>query len=180
MNDILRADNQNPAIQAVKSKMKETKDKRLFERYQTILLYLHGLPYKQITLIVGRSEVTIGSYVKAYREKGLGGLIMGQSSGRPSFLTAEQEEELRSLIIDQKPADVGFPAEMNWTAPLVRDWIKREFGVAYSERGARKLLRLLGFSYTKPTYTLAKADPEKQAAFKQDFEEVKKIAPVRN
>lgn len=105
---------------------------------------------------------------------------MGQSSGRPSFLTAEQEEELRSLIIDQKPADVGFPAEMNWTAPLVRDWIKREFGVAYSERGARKLLRLLGFSYTKPTYTLAKADPEKQAAFKQDFEEVKKIAPVRN
>jgi transposase len=174
LNKILQSDNTNPAIQEVKAAMKNTKDKRMFERYQSILLHLKGMTYEQIAGIVGRSIVTINSYVKVYREKGLDGLQMGQSPGRPTFLTEEQEQELYQLIVEQRPADVGFPAEMNWNAPLIRDWIKREFGVTYAERGVRKLLYRLGFSYTKPTYTLAKADPEKQAAFKEQFETTKK------
>ena len=180
MKDILRSDNENPEIQTVKAALKSTKDKRMFERYQTILLYLHGVTYDKISVIVGKSTATIGHYVKAYREGGLEGLTIGLSPGRPPFLTFDQEEELRHLLIERRPADVGFPAEMNWTSFLVRDWIEREFGVKYSDRGVRKLLRLMGFSYTKPTYTLAKADPIKQEAFKSDFEAVKKIASARN
>ncbi|MNF88877.1 hypothetical protein D3C84_713800 [compost metagenome] len=95
-------------------------------------------------------------------------------------MTEEQELEVCYLIVEKTPEDVGFPAEMNWTAPLVRDWIERTFDVKYSDRGARKLLKQLGFSYTKPSYTLAKADPAKQAAFKETFEAVKKIATTRN
>jgi putative transposase len=33
----------------------------------------------------------------------------------------------------------------------------------------------LNLSYTRPTYTLAKADKEKQEAFKQEFEDLKKL-----
>lgn len=62
---------------------------------------------------------------------------------------------------------------MNWTSPLVRDYIKDTFEVTYSDRGTRGLLYRLGFSCTRPTYTLAKADPAKQAAFRADFEVVK-------
>jgi putative transposase len=180
MKNALREDNQNPEIQILKAAMKETKDRRMFERYQTILLHLHGVKCDQISIIVGRTTVTIGSYVKAYRTKGLDGLVLRESPGRPSFLTKEQEEQVRKLIVEQRPSDVGFPSEMNWTAPLLRDWIQHEFSVKYSERGTRKLLRLLGFSYTKPTYTLAHADPKKQEQFKLAFEEVKKIDSARN
>lgn len=180
MKNILHADDINPEIQAVKAAIKSTKDKRMFERYQAILMYLHGVKYDRISIIIGKSTASIGHYVKAYREGGLDGLAMGQSPGRPPFLSQEQEEELRQLLIESRPADVGFPAEMNWTSFLVRDWIEREFDVRYSDRGVRKLLRLLGFSYTKPTYTLAKADPAKQEAFKIEFEDVKKIASARN
>ncbi len=147
----------------------------MFERYQAILMYLHGVKYDRISIIFGKSTASIGHYVKAYREGGLDGLTMGQSPGRPPFLSHEQEEELRQLLIESRPADVGFSAEMNWTSFLVRDWIEREFDVTYSDRGVRKLLRLLGFSYTKPTYTLAKADLAKQEAFKIEFEDVKKL-----
>lgn len=180
MNTPILQDDQNPEIQAVKSAMKSTKNKRMFERYQTILLHLHGMKYDQIALIVGRSTVTIGSYVKAYRAYGLDGLVLGESPGRPSFLTKEQEGQVRKLLIEKRPADVGFPSEMNWNAPLLRQWILREFSVTYSERGTRKLLHLLGFSFTKPTYTLALADPQKQEQFKKDFDVVKKIDSVRN
>ena len=33
----------------------------------------------------------------------------------------------------------------------------------------------MGFSYPRPTYILAKADPEKQEAFKQEFAGLKKL-----
>lgn len=78
-------------------------------------------------------------------------------------------------MTEQRPADVGFPSEMNWTSVLIREWIERTFGIVYTDRGVRKLLHHMDFSYTKPTYTLANADPVQQESFKQDFEEVKKI-----
>lgn len=90
MNKTLREDNQNPEIQAIKMAMRETKNKRMFERYQAILLHLHGVTYDQISIIIGRSTVTVGNYVKAYRANGLSGLKLGESPGRPSFLTEEQ------------------------------------------------------------------------------------------
>jgi len=36
------------------------------------------------------------------------------------------------------------------------------------------VLHRLNLSYTRPTYTLAKADPQKQEEFKQEFELLKK------
>jgi putative transposase len=51
---------------------------------------------------------------------------------------------------------------------------KKKYGVVFTDRGVRALLYRLGLSYTRPTYTLAKADPEKQEAFKEEFETAKK------
>ncbi|MDR7237738.1 transposase [Neobacillus drentensis] len=100
---------------------------------------------------------------------------MKHPPGRPRQLTPEQEKELYQTVVEKTPEDMGFPANMNWTAPLVSDWINQHFQIQYSERGARELLYRLGFSHTQPTYTLAKADPEKQEAFNQEFEVLKKI-----
>ena len=88
MKNILHADDINPEIQAVKAAIKLTKDKRMFERYQAIWMYLHGVKYDRIAIIIEKSTASIGHYVKAYREDGL---TMGQS---PPFLSHEQEEEL--------------------------------------------------------------------------------------
>ena len=95
------------------------------------------------------------------------------SPGRPHRLTAEQEQQVANVVTFNTPQDVGFPANMNWTSPLVRDYIKQPFAVTYSDRGTRGLFYRLGFSCTRPTSTLAKADPAKQAAFRTDFEVVK-------
>jgi CO dehydrogenase/acetyl-CoA synthase gamma subunit (corrinoid Fe-S protein) len=79
------------------------------------------------------------------------------------------------MAIDQKPVDVGFPAEMNWTSPLVPKWIEKEWKIQYSDRGTRELLYRLKLGFTTPTYTLAKADPLKQEAFKQEWQAIKKL-----
>lgn len=92
----IRSEAVHPDIEILKMLMRKTKDKRMFERYQTVLLHLKGMTYAQIVEIVGRSAMTVGKYVQAHREKGIEGLNMGQSSGRPPFLTSEQEEQLEN------------------------------------------------------------------------------------
>ena len=53
-------------------------------------------------------------------------------------------------------------------------YVKKQFGVEFSERGMRDVFYRLRLSYTRPTYTLAKADPVKQEAFKERLEQLKK------
>lgn len=77
----------------IKAAIKENKDLRMHERYQTILMVLHKVTYKEISQITGRSIATICNYVKAYRQDGLEGLKMGHSLGRPRKLTSEQEQQ---------------------------------------------------------------------------------------
>lgn len=162
------------AIQEIKAAMKVNKDLRMHERYQTILMVLLGESYEQIVKVTGRALSTLYNYSKAYREKGIDGLKLEHSPGRPRQLTSEQEQQLYQTIVNQTPVDVGFPAKMNWTSPIIRKWIEQTFDVRYSERGTRELLYRLKLSFTTPTYTLAKADPVKQEAFKQEFEKIKK------
>lgn len=147
--------------------MKTTKNKRMYERYQTIYFYVQGYSIKEIMNMIGRSEKTIYNYVNAYKEKGLDGLIMGQSTGAPRKLSPEQEQELVQVIASKLPVDVGFLAKYSWTLSIIVSFIKREWNVSYTLRGVSRLLHDLGLSYTKPTYTLAKADPVKQQEFRE-------------
>lgn len=167
-------DKKTIAIHEIKKTMKENKDLRMHERYQTILMALYGEDYEQIAKITGRTIVTVCKYVKAYRRGGIEGLQMEYSTGRPRQLTEEQELKLYQIIVNKTPSDVGFPANMNWTSPIIRKWIEQEFGVRYSDRGTRDLLYRLKLSFTSPTYTLAKADPIQQESFKEGFEQLKK------
>ncbi|GAA3319286.1 hypothetical protein GCM10020331_025560 [Ectobacillus funiculus] len=47
-------------LETVQQAMKQTKDKRMHERYQAVSLFLQGYTYAQITKIVGRNEKDSG------------------------------------------------------------------------------------------------------------------------
>jgi len=77
-----------------------------------------------------------------------------------------QEHELIQVVAYKTPHDVGYENLYNWTLSIMADFIKREWGQTYTLRGVSNLLEDLGLSYTRPTYTLKKADKEKQEEFK--------------
>jgi putative transposase len=156
-------------LQTVQQVMKQTKDKRMYERYQAIALFLQGYKYEQISAIIGRNKKTVGTYVKTYREQGLDGLVRHASPGAPHKLTLEQEQELVDIIVKCLPADVGFEARHNWTLALIVSLVEQKWQKTYTLRGMSRLLESLGLSYTKPTYTLAQADVEKQKAFQEEI-----------
>jgi transposase len=172
---------ENKALQEVEKRLKQEKSRRMFERYQTVRLYLLGHGKNQIATIIGRSERTVNTYLQHYQESGLDGLQICFAPGRRERITKEQQEQLKKTIIESLPHEVGFTAKFNWTLQLIGEYIKREFGESYSIRGVSKLMHRLDMSYTKPTYTLAAADKEKQKEFVETtFPRLKKLQERRN
>lgn len=163
------------SLEEMKTAMRVAKDRRHFERYQAVYLYLTGYRRQEIAQIIGRTSETVGIYIASYKENGLEGLRLGHSTGKPPKLSASQQAILLETISTQVPADVGFIAKYNWTLALAVQFVQEEWGVSYSLRGMSQVFERLGLSYTRPTYTLEKADPEKQRVFVEEtFPVVKK------
>lgn len=161
-------------IQAMRMLERATKNTVMKRKYLSVCLHMEGYTNKNIAKIVGINEMTVGIYINAYRQRGTEGLIPKKQTGRPKFLTEEQEQRLYETIREKTPNDVGFDGMMNWTSKLACGWVDQEFGIQYSINGMLDLFHRLNLSYTRPTYVLAKADPEKQKQFLEDFEVQKK------
>lgn len=56
-------------LNELKHAMKQTKDRRLFERYQAVYLYLDGHTMNEVAQIIGRTRKTVSSYVSSYRTR---------------------------------------------------------------------------------------------------------------
>ena len=173
MKMIMRAASQEE-LNSIKAAMDLEKKVRVFKRYQALYLFLSGKTREEVAEIVGISPNTVSNIHTAYKTEGLKGIPDKPVPGRPTRLTEEQQSELKWVILNNVPSDVGFPAEFNWTAGLIGKYIKREYGYKYSIRGITGMLGRMGLSYTRPTYVLAKADKQKQEEFVQDFEKLKK------
>ncbi|MCM3339947.1 winged helix-turn-helix domain-containing protein [Paenibacillus sp. MER TA 81-3] len=164
-------------LEEVKQAMRKARDRRMYERCLAISLHLQGHSVKEIAHTLNRSTQTVTTYIKAYDQSGLPGLQMNHSPGAPVRLSDEQLEQLKQTIAYCVPHEVGFIARHTCTLELIAAFIEREFGQSYSLRGVSKMMHRQGLSYTKPTYTLAAADEEKQRQFSETtFPESKKDA----
>lgn len=158
----------------IKKLMKKEKNVVMHRKYQVIYLHMRGYSNKFIAKIVDLHEQTVGIYIKTYNDQGIKALIPKKSPGAPCFLTKEQESNLYEVISEKTPNEVGFDNNYNWTAKIACLYVKTEFDIDYSINGMLDLLHRLNLSWTRPTYVLAKADPEKQEEFEKEFKEVKK------
>lgn len=154
-------------ISELTAAMKATTSTRMYERYLAVRLHLEGRTRTEIADILGRSFPAISGYWNAYRKHGLQGLKFRPRPTRPKKLTDEQEEKLRQVVAEKRPADVGFKTKYTWTLELISAWISREFNQTFTPKGVSKVLDRLGFSYTKATCTLARANKEEQERFNQ-------------
>jgi len=162
-------------IKRLKKLSQKTKEVRMKLRYDVIRLHLQKRPNAEIAEICAITHQTVLNYINAYTKSGLDGLTIAKPPGRSRKLTEEQEKQLYECISTKLPKDVGFDPFVNWTAPLAQQWVHKQFGIQFSERGMRNVFARLNLSYTRPTYVLKKADPVKQEAFKLGFESLKKI-----
>lgn len=88
-------------------------------------------------------------------------------SGRPSALS-EQEKQQFKEIVHEPPENVGLDAPA-WSVPLARNYLKIEYGVEYSNRHVRRLLREAGLSWKTARPEFYKSDKRAQDAWTEGF-----------
>lgn len=91
----------------------------------------------------------------------------------------EEEQEVRRMLESSTPAEEGFDCQTCWDTRILKNVLEDRFSVTMSRGGIRHMLNRWGFSYTRPTYTLKRADKKKQAAFTQQLDELKKTLQMK-
>ena len=70
-------------------------------------------------------------------------------------------------MVSNDPRQLRFAFAL-WTRPMIRELIRREFGVALSEVSVGRLLRKLGLSPQRPLYRASQQNPEAVARWKAE------------
>ncbi len=131
--------------------------------------------------MVNLCRQSVAIYVARFNEGGLDHLLDRRlPPGRVPFLTEEQQQEIRQLILTTTPVDVGWGISSSWNTRILQSYIQQTYGVSMSREGIRKLLHRLRLSWTRPTYKLVQGDPVLQAASEKELEFIKKTNHERN
>src|SRR5262249_55319196 len=79
-------------------------------------------------------------------------LIDRPKNGRPSLWSGEATVILREAL-EQSPDALGYMA-VNWTVPLLREHVEKQWGQRPSDRALRHKLSQLGYVWKRPRHAL--------------------------
>lgn len=117
----------------------------------------------------GVAEKTIRNWLDRFAEESLADAPYdADRSGRPPKLS---EEEYSSLLDDLKrsPEEFGYERQA-WTSKLALHHIEDEYGVEYTLRHTRNIMKEAGLSWRSARPRHTDANPEVEAEFKETVE----------
>ncbi len=114
---------------------------------------------EDVAAALGMHRKTVYGWLAKVREGGKEALKAKPVPGRPPKLSAEQMRRVHALVTGADPRQLQFDFAL-WTRDLVRQLIRREFGVALSAVSVGRLLRTLGLSPQRPLWRAWQADPQ--------------------
>mgnify|MGYP002725667715 CR=1 FL=1 len=121
-------------------------------RNQAIRLRKSGRAYKEIAEVVGVHRSTVCEWWKCYEREGAAGIKLkrrGTKPGERRTLSAEQERELRRLLVDKTPDQLKMPFAL-WTRRAVQELILQQWLVKMPIRTVGEYLKRWGFTPQKP------------------------------
>lgn len=161
-------------IQLLRRERNKNTAKKAYVKITVIMMCWKGKSALEISKDLELDIHTVTKYIHNFNEGGLERLLnYNKSPGRPSKLS-EQEQEFCKEMFSLNPEEIDFAIDVNWNSRIMQDFIKEEFGKELHRSTIQRMLAKMGFSYTRPTYTLAKADEKKQQEFEEKFDDLKK------
>lgn len=137
------------------------------ERINAIRLLSLGYAHAAVAEILDVTQSSVYGWQKMYREGGLAALSTKIASGRKPLLTDKQLLQLAGWI-RKDPRQLEFDFAL-WTRKMVRDLIRRKFGVDYSPQNVGRILKMLGFSPQRPVYQALERDQEKRRKWMEEI-----------
>jgi transposase len=152
------------------------KHANMAKRITAIRLIMQGHFGVQVAQFLNLHRETISIYVQKFNQGGMEELLKREyPPGRKPYLSNEEENELKEMIMNSTPADEGYGMETSWNSRIIQQVLEDRFSVTMSRGGIQEMLHRLGFRYKRPTYTLKRANPTQQKQFQHQIEWIKKL-----
>ena len=117
-----------------------------------------GAHPEEVAAALGLHRKTVYDWLAKYREGSKDALRAQPVPGRPPKLGGPQLSRLYGLIVGRDPRQMQFEFAL-WTREMIREVIRREFGVALSVVSVGRLLGKLGLSPQRPLHRAYQQDP---------------------
>jgi len=125
-----------------------------------------GAHPEEVALALGLHRKTVYGWLAKYRDGGRGALLARPVPGRPPRLEPLQMRKLCTLIVGTDPRQLQFEFAL-WTREMVRELIRREFGVGLSVVSVGRLLARMGLSAQRPAWRAYQQDSEAVRRWKE-------------
>ncbi len=116
------------------------KDTRVLKRLYFIRYRYDGDSVESASEKVGVYKMVGYQWQNRWNDSGYDGLIPRFAGGKPPKLTQEKMDRLRDILKDRN----------DWTTEDVQTLIEKRFGILFSMKHVRTILRKLGMKYAKP------------------------------
>ncbi|MBA3536090.1 MAG: IS630 family transposase [Tatlockia sp.] len=122
-----------------------------------------GLTRIRASRIFGFSCTSLTKYIREYELYGEASFTYKKRGVKPlsrSYLSEEETLQLIETLLSTTPDELALPYSL-WNSKAIGAFIKKTWGICYSERGIRNLVSNLGFSSQKPIKKAYQRNEEK-------------------
>jgi transposase len=147
-------------VEELNRRIRGERDAEQRDRYRVVVLAIEGRETKEIQFQTSRSRGFVQRWVYAYRDFGIGGLVVGSRGGSEPKLSPEQQKRFVERFKAGPTEQDGGVCRLGG-----RDGVRilqQEFGVAYTLTAVYELLRRNGLSCLRPRPRHRKSDPQAQ------------------
>ncbi len=131
----------------LKEASKNTKDVRSFRAMRGVLLRSEGQTSDIVSKNLGVSKKQVFEWCKAYKKKGIKGLMLRKPPGRPAKKGNKAKKHIPELL-KKDPQLFGY-LKGRWVVRDIAKQLKKE-GISLSFQHVDKILRDLGLSLKRP------------------------------
>lgn len=152
-----------------------TKEQALIRRLAVQRVFDGESPSK-VTRAYGLSDKVIFKWIRKAKENGLNSLAPLPRPGRSRILTAQEEQEVKSWVLEGDPRQHGFDFGL-WTRRIVADMIEDRLGIILGINSVGRLLHRQGLTPQKPLRRAYERDEKAIALWKKNtYQEIRKAS----
>jgi transposase len=149
----------------LRARARKESNRRAAMRMLAIANELDGYEREEAARLAGMSDQALRDTIKRVNSEGIDGVYDRPRSGRPRRLTPEQEQEIKSVVLEGP--DIEKDGLSAFTLEDIRKIIEDRYGANYHIGYMGRLMRRLDLSRQKARPSHPKKVPAAAAAFKK-------------
>jgi transposase len=159
-------------IERLEEAFRSTKDCKLRDRLQIVLLAHRGRQHQDIAADLCINRRSVQRWLNAYLERGIQALIPRRAKGAAGKIPVALADTIRRWVIDG-PAKQGLD-RANWTYEELADHLFKTHGIQTSRSAMHRFCRKIDIRPYRPSYRFLRGDPVEQTQAKEDIAALKK------